>query len=327
MKLENVVLCALLVGAVAGKAEDLETLTGKTYCNIQVQDVLWDSLLVKHDNGITKVFYAEIPADRREHYKQLAPAPATRDVQPPEPPDDLGGHDLFTLHGDLYRDVKVKRVDVDSVHITHASGLAKIAFSEIPEGQREQYRMPASDDSGAPPGTNDMATLDGRIYRNVQVRTIEPDGLTIEHDAGLTKVLFPNMPQEVQEKFEYDPTKAAHYRKSRTFEARQASQRQQAIREQNEKSRRKTIQAEPIRIFDVCAFKEGKFGYRIRFSVRNYDDKPREITAMAWPLANKKVTIPARSSRAGIELVGSYNLPESFSVTSGNYRTNTVVHW
>ncbi|MDY0145963.1 MAG: hypothetical protein RBS84_08275, partial [Kiritimatiellia bacterium] len=121
--------------------------------------------------------------------------------------------------------------------------------------------------------------------------------------------------------------KAAHYRKSRTFEARQASQRQQAIREQNEKSRRKTIQAEPIRIFDVCAFKEGKFGYRIRFSVRNYDDKPREITAMAWPLANKKVTIPARSSRAGIELVGSYNLPESFSVTSGNYRTNTVVHW
>lgn len=123
MKLENIILVILLIGAVVGKAEDLKTLTGRTYSNIQVQDVYWDSLLVKHAKGVTKVYYAEIPADLREYYKQLAPAPASEDVQLPEPPDDLGDHDLFTRNGNLYRDVKVKRVDRDSVHITHAGGL------------------------------------------------------------------------------------------------------------------------------------------------------------------------------------------------------------
>ena len=56
---------------------------------------------------------------------------------------------------------------------------------------------------------DDFKTLDGKEYKNAQVRDVELDGIVIETNAGVLKILlkiyFSELPREVQERFHYDP--------------------------------------------------------------------------------------------------------------------------
>jgi hypothetical protein len=56
---------------------------------------------------------------------------------------------------------------------------------------------------------DDFKTLDGKEYKNAQVRAVELDGIVIETNAGVLKILskiyFSELPREVQERFHYDP--------------------------------------------------------------------------------------------------------------------------
>ena len=55
---------------------------------------------------------------------------------------------------------------------------------------------------------DDFKTLDGKEYKNAQVRDVELDGIVIETNAGVLKILlkiyFSELPREVQERFHYD---------------------------------------------------------------------------------------------------------------------------
>ena len=55
---------------------------------------------------------------------------------------------------------------------------------------------------------DDFKTLDGKEYKNAQVRAVELDGIVIETNAGVLKILlkiyFSELPREVQERFHYD---------------------------------------------------------------------------------------------------------------------------
>jgi outer membrane murein-binding lipoprotein Lpp len=53
-----------------------------------------------------------------------------------------------------------------------------------------------------------IKTLDGKTYTNCKVLKVEQDGVTFSHDDGITKILFPLLPPEVQKMFDYDPEKA-----------------------------------------------------------------------------------------------------------------------
>lgn len=53
-----------------------------------------------------------------------------------------------------------------------------------------------------------VTTLDGRTFHNCKVLKVETDGVTFSHDDGITKVLFPLLPPNVQKQFDYDPQKA-----------------------------------------------------------------------------------------------------------------------
>jgi outer membrane murein-binding lipoprotein Lpp len=53
-----------------------------------------------------------------------------------------------------------------------------------------------------------IKTLDGKTYTNCRVLKVEQDGVTFSHDDGITKILYPLMPPEVQKLFDYDPQKA-----------------------------------------------------------------------------------------------------------------------
>jgi len=52
----------------------------------------------------------------------------------------------------------------------------------------------------------DIQTLDGREFSNAKISRIEPDGLMVMTEDGITKVAFENMPQNLRSKFEAGPT-------------------------------------------------------------------------------------------------------------------------
>jgi len=54
---------------------------------------------------------------------------------------------------------------------------------------------------------DDVKTLDGKEYKAVTVSRIEPDGITVVTDSGIEKILFINLPQDLQKKYGYNPVK------------------------------------------------------------------------------------------------------------------------
>jgi hypothetical protein len=58
---------------------------------------------------------------------------------------------------------------------------------------------------------DDFKTIDGKEYKNVTVSRVEPDGIVLITKSGISKVYFAELPKEVQERFHYDPEKAAEF--------------------------------------------------------------------------------------------------------------------
>src|SRR5438874_2246300 len=56
---------------------------------------------------------------------------------------------------------------------------------------------------------DDFKTINGKEYKNVTVSRLEPDGILLRTKSGISKVYFVELPKEVQERFHYDPEKAA----------------------------------------------------------------------------------------------------------------------
>jgi len=55
---------------------------------------------------------------------------------------------------------------------------------------------------------DDFKTIDGKEYKNVKVKRVEPDGIVLTSKSGISKVYFTELPKEIQERFHYDPGKA-----------------------------------------------------------------------------------------------------------------------
>jgi thiol-disulfide isomerase/thioredoxin len=79
---------------------------------------------------------------------------------------------------------------------------------------------------------DDFKTVDGKEYKNVTISRIEPDGVVLITNSGISKVYFTELPKAVQERFHYDAAKAAGY------SANQAAI-QEAFQKQQEELRRK----------------------------------------------------------------------------------------
>jgi hypothetical protein len=55
----------------------------------------------------------------------------------------------------------------------------------------------------------DFKTVNGKEYKNATITRVEPDGVVLKHKSGVSKVYFPDLPKEVQERFHYDSAKGA----------------------------------------------------------------------------------------------------------------------
>ena len=59
--------------------------------------------------------------------------------------------------------------------------------------------------------SEDFKTVNGKEYKNATVTRVEPDGIVVKTNSGITKVYFIELPKDVQEHFHYDSEKAASY--------------------------------------------------------------------------------------------------------------------
>ena len=86
---------------------------------------------------------------------------------------------------------------------------------------------------------DDFKTIDGKEYKNVTVRRVEPDGIVLITSVGISKVYFTELPKEVQERFHYQPDKAAAYatQQAANYAALQRQQ-EEAMRQQAETTER-----------------------------------------------------------------------------------------
>jgi hypothetical protein len=69
---------------------------------------------------------------------------------------------------------------------------------------------------------DDFKTIDGKDYKKVTVSRVEPDGIVLITNSGISKIYFTELPKEVQERFHYDAAKAVAYSSEQT-QARAAS--------------------------------------------------------------------------------------------------------
>ena len=57
----------------------------------------------------------------------------------------------------------------------------------------------------------DFKTVNGKEYKDATVTRVEPDGIVLKSNSGVTKVYFTELPKDLQEHFHYDSAKAASY--------------------------------------------------------------------------------------------------------------------
>lgn len=56
-----------------------------------------------------------------------------------------------------------------------------------------------------------LTTLNGLTYSNCVLRRVEPDGISVKHQKGLAKLYFTELPDDLRDKYGYDPAKAKDY--------------------------------------------------------------------------------------------------------------------
>lgn len=57
----------------------------------------------------------------------------------------------------------------------------------------------------------DFKTVNGKEYNDATVTRVEPDGIVVKTNTGVTKIYFTELPNDVQERFHYDSAKGASY--------------------------------------------------------------------------------------------------------------------
>jgi len=86
---------------------------------------------------------------------------------------------------------------------------------------------------------DDFKTIDGKEYKNVTVRRVEPDGIVLITSVGISKVYFTELPKDAQVRFVYDPQRATAYSGQQAANYAEYQKQQQEAQRQREDARAK----------------------------------------------------------------------------------------
>jgi chromosome segregation ATPase len=80
----------------------------------------------------------------------------------------------------------------------------------------------------------DFKTVNGKEYKDATVTRVEPDGVIVKTNSGITKIYFSELPKDVQEHFHYDAEKAASYSAEQAANYTAYQKQQEETRRQQE---------------------------------------------------------------------------------------------
>lgn len=315
---------ALFVLAAAARGEDIKTLSGQVYSNVVVQNFDDQELSIIHDGGGTNILFTDIHPELRGRYKSLAQFPFSLSKLSNEREAPAGPNDLAALYGPTYRNVVVKRVEEYAIVIGHDAGTARVYFSEIPKDQWDKYKtgMPVVPD--APARAGDFVANNGQVFRNVEIIRTEPDGITLRHDGGVTKLWFPSLTEEQRQKYGYDPIAARQYQRDEAAKRRALREAPPAVAYDG---------VTPVSVYNLATDMLPDSEYQIRFSIRNLTEQPQEIRAIPQDhkgtaiVGGKKVTLPVSPDGKMMQMVVPVIQPRTLVVFCGDFRTNCVLNW
>jgi len=76
--------------------------------------------------------------------------------------------------------------------------------------------------------TLSLTNTSGVVFERVEIKEVRPTGLYVFHSGGITLIPFRELPKDVQQKYDYDPSREREYLKN-TAEAQKQAQRQRLI--------------------------------------------------------------------------------------------------
>jgi DNA segregation ATPase FtsK/SpoIIIE-like protein len=109
---------------------------------------------------------------------------------------------------------------------------------------------------------DDFKTINGKEYKDATVSHVEPDGIVVKTKSGISKIYFTELPKELQQRFNYEPEKAAAYSAAvSTAYEETAKQQEQEMRQKAEQfgKQQATIQQNVDQVRNVQALQEHHF--------------------------------------------------------------------
>jgi hypothetical protein len=150
---------------------------------------------------------------------------------------------------------------------------------------------------------DDFKTIDGKEYKDAVVSRVEPDGIVLRTNGGISKVYFAELPKEVQERFHYvdpaklDAEKAAKAAKT-AAEERAAAEAEKAQAEERARKRAQDV-AERFVLSQATA------GEIANLEKEFHEEKDRKLSAhfLEELLAG---TLPGfKPHRNGVRIIGA----------------------
>jgi hypothetical protein len=94
--------------------------------------------------------------------------------------------------------------------------------------------------------SEDFKTVNGKEYKDATVTRVDPDGVVVKTNSGVTKIYFTELPKDIQEQFHYDSGKAASYsaEQSANYTAYQKQQEEARRQQQDADAKSKAALAE-----------------------------------------------------------------------------------
>lgn len=325
----------LAIGASSARGEDLTTLRNVTFTNVQVRRHDSEGLFVRHDGGEVQIPFRDVLPELREYYKRMA-----RDLTPgkgpagaPEAP--AGPDDLEVRGGRVFRNVVVRKVEPYAVGFDHDGGSAKAYFTDIPDQAARDRMRTAIPVPPEPPGPGDFITVDGQIFRNVEVLETTPDGLTFRHAGGLTQRRFISLPADVRKRYGYDPEAAKKYVRDQAAEKKRERE-EAAVRRALKKfdpQSAPTGVAEPIAVVGVKTRKLPNKEFQVSLTVENRTDQLLFIRTIPYDAkmkalaGGKKFKIQPHAKGEQLDLVVPLVPPSELRIYCGDFQTNRTLRW
>ena len=173
---------------------------------------------------------------------------------------------------------------IDSLKVGVSSSLERMAKQEREfDDYKNEYRAFARDQAKGRK-VEELTARSGEIYKNVTFRKVSAVGIQIRYDAGLKRIPFDDLSDELQDHFQYDPRQKD-----------EAIARELAIRSQHEKA----VLASNVAGDEMADVRqEAKHKQEMADVRRAIARKSAEIKSLASQIRRLKMAIPAEREKA-----------------------------